>query len=104
MGELPLANIEKWEMRAVLKKAQTAGVIYTPPQHPQDIERLTDNLVQYINDDQLCSADPLVKMAIIHHQFESIHPFGDGNGRVGRILMNFILIKNSFSSIINREL
>lgn len=75
MGELPLANIEKWEMRAVLKKAQTAEVIYTPQQHPQDIERLMDNLVQYINDDQLCSADPLVKMAIIHHQFESIHPF-----------------------------
>ena len=69
-----------------LKNAQTAEVIYTPPQHPQDIERLMDNLVQYINDEQLCNADPLVKMAIIHHQFESIHPFYDGNGRAGRII------------------
>ena len=44
------------------------------------------NLEQYINDDNICELDPLVKMAIIHHQFESIHPFYDGNGRTGRIL------------------
>ncbi|MBA6293195.1 Fic family protein [Colwellia sp. MB3u-70] len=75
-----------------LKNAQTAEVIYTPPQHPQDIERLMDNLVQYINDDELCSADPLVKMAIIHHQFESIHPFYDGNGRTGRIINMLYLV------------
>lgn len=75
-----------------LKNAQTVEVIYTPPQHPQDIERLMDNLVQYINDDELCSADPLVKMAIIHHQFESIHPFYDGNGRTGRIINMLYLV------------
>jgi Fic family protein len=69
-----------------LKNAQTGQVVYTPPQHPQEIERLMNNLMQYINDNALCGADPLVKMAIIHHQFESIHPFYDGNGRTGRIL------------------
>ena len=75
-----------------LKNSQTAEVIYTPPQHPQDIERLMDNLVQYINDDEMCTADPLVKMAIIHHQFESIHPFYDGNGRSGRIINMLYLV------------
>jgi Fic family protein len=75
-----------------LKNAQTGKVVYTPPQHPEDIERLMANLAQYINDDALCDADPLVKMAIIHHQFESIHPFYDGNGRTGRILSMLYLV------------
>lgn len=75
-----------------LKNARTGEVVYTPPQHPDDIVELMDNLVQYINDDQLCEADPLVKMAIIHHQFESIHPFYDGNGRTGRILNILYLV------------
>ena len=75
-----------------LKNAQTAEVIYTPPQHPEEIERLMGNLVQYINDDEMCTADPLVKMAIIHHQFESIHPFYDGNGRSGRIINMLYLV------------
>ena len=75
-----------------LKNAQTGEVVYTPPQHPDDIVHLMDNLVQYINDEQLCTADPLVKMAIIHHQFESIHPFYDGNGRTGRILNMLYLV------------
>ena len=51
-----------------------------------------DNLVQFINTDDLCEADPLVKMAIIHHQFESIHPFYDGNGHTGRILNILYLV------------
>jgi Fic family protein len=69
-----------------LKNAQTGEVVYSPPQHPQEIEILMSNLMEYINDNELCAADPLVKMAIIHHQFESIHPFYDGNGRTGRII------------------
>ncbi|MCP4863864.1 MAG: Fic family protein [Alteromonas sp.] len=78
-----------------LKNARTGEVVYTPPQHADEITALMDNLVQFINNDELCDADPLVKMAIIHHQFESIHPFYDGNGRTGRILnILYLVIKD----------
>lgn len=75
-----------------LKNEQTGEIVYIPPQHPGQIQTLMDNLVKYINDDSLCDADQLVKMAIIHHQFESIHPFYDGNGRTGRILNILYLV------------
>ncbi|NKI19127.1 Fic family protein [Spongiibacter sp. KMU-166] len=75
-----------------LKNLQTGDIIYTPPQEPEEVESLVSNLVDYINDDALCDADPLVKMAIIHHQFESIHPFYDGNGRTGRIINILYLV------------
>lgn len=61
-------------------------VIYAPPQEKNEILDLMSNLEKFINDDELSNIDPLIKMAIIHHQFESIHPFYDGNGRVGRII------------------
>jgi Fic family protein len=51
-------------------------------------------LEKYINDPVLSDVDPLIKMAIIHHQFESIHPFSDGNGRTGRILNILYLVLN----------
>ena len=51
-----------------------------------------ENLAAYINDDTLSDVDPLIKLAIIHHQFESIHPFYDGNGRTGRIINSLFLI------------
>ena len=76
----------------VLKNQRTGEVIYTPPQNPDDILALMNNLIAYINDERLCDADPLIKMAIIHHQFESIHPFYDGNGRTGRILNILYLV------------
>lgn len=72
----------------------TGKIVYLPPQDYDTIISLMDNLVKYINDDQMSDVDPLVKMAIIHHQFESIHPFYDGNGRTGRILNILYLIKN----------
>lgn len=75
-----------------LKNQATGEVVYEPPQSARDIEDLMANLVAYINDDELCDADPLVKMAIIHHQFESIHPFYDGNGRTGRIINMLYLV------------
>ncbi len=75
-----------------LKNLQTGEVVYTPPQDPRQVEMLIGNLVEYINDDELSDCDPLVKMAIIHFQFESIHPFYDGNGRTGRILNILYLI------------
>jgi len=75
-----------------LRHAETGKVVYTPPQHPDDIVKWMRNLEQYINDDELDDLDPLVKMAIIHFQFESIHPFYDGNGRTGRIINVLYLI------------
>jgi len=71
---------------------KTGEVIYTPPQEHAEIVKLMKNLESFINDDTLMDADPLVKMAIIHHQFESIHPFYDGNGRTGRIINILFLI------------
>ncbi len=73
-------------------KNDIGETVYTPPQDPQEIERLMANLEQFINDATLCDLDPLVKMAIIHHQFESIHPFYDGNGRTGRIVNVLYLV------------
>ncbi|MCH8530923.1 MAG: Fic family protein [Saccharospirillum sp.] len=75
-----------------LQNQSTGDVVYEPPQSAQEIEDLMENLVAYINDDERCDADPLVKMAIIHHQFESIHPFYDGNGRTGRIINMLYLV------------
>jgi Fic family protein len=75
-----------------LKNAQTGAVIYLPPQDPAEIQELMTNLEQFMNDPELSDYDPLVKMAIIHYQFESIHPFYDGNGRTGRILNILYLI------------
>ena len=69
-----------------IENASTGEVVHTPPQDPNEILSLMTNLEQFINDDEMSDLDPLVKMAIIHHQFESIHPFYDGNGRTGRIV------------------
>lgn len=91
---------------------RTGEVVYTPPQQADVIISLMQNLVEYINNDALESFDPLTKMAIIHHQFESIHPFYDGNGRTGRIINILYLVKKELlnlpilylsSYIINRK-
>lgn len=75
-----------------LKNAATGQIIYTPPQEYLEISRLMTNLERYINDPGFCGYDPLTKMAVIHFQFESIHPFYDGNGRTGRIINMLYLI------------
>lgn len=67
-------------------------VIYTPPQDIDEVNDKMSNLEAFINNQELSSLDPLIKMAIIHHQFESIHPFGDGNGRTGRIVNILYLV------------
>lgn len=59
--------------------------IYTPPTGENVIREKLDNLEIFINNER--SIDPLIKMALLHYQFEAIHPFGDGNGRTGRILL-----------------
>jgi Fic family protein len=62
-------------------------IIYTPPSGDQIIREKLANLEKFINEN--ITIDPLIKMAILHYQFEAIHPFSDGNGRTGRILLNF---------------
>lgn len=69
----------------MLKNPKTGEIKHIPPQHKDDILRLMDNLEKYINED-LDNFNPLIKLAIIHYQFETIHSFYDGNGRSGRIL------------------
>lgn len=76
-----------------LKNQQTGDVVYTPPQDYDTIVRLMSNLEIIINDDEAWQVDTLVKMAALHFQFESIHPFYDGNGRTGRIL-NILFMVN----------
>ena len=83
----------------VLKNERTGETVYTPPQDSEEIVRLMSNLEQFINDDALCDVDPLIKMAVIHYQFESIHPFYDGNGRTGRIINILYLVAKGLLDI-----
>jgi Fic family protein len=80
-------------------KASDGRVVYTPPQDTTAIVGLMTDLERFINDDESFPADPLIKMALIHHQFESIHPFYDGNGRTGRILNVLYLVKQGLLDI-----
>lgn len=76
-----------------LKDSQ-GNVVYTPPQDSDTINNLMTNLERFINDEGMADLAPLIKIAIIHHQFESIHPFYDGNGRTGRIMVILYLVAN----------
>jgi Fic family protein len=78
---------------------RTGKTIYTPPQDYDTIVRLMKNLIKYLNDDKVHDIDPLIKMAIIHFQFETIHPFYDGNGRTGRIINILYLVLNELLNI-----
>lgn len=82
-----------------LKNTSTGEIIYTPPQDPEEIKDLMTNLEKFINDKESSDFDPLVKMAIIHYQFESIHPFYDGNGRTGRIINILYLIQEKLQDL-----
>ncbi len=77
-----------------LKNEQTGETVYTPPQSHDEIVALMSDLERFINEDAACDWDPLTKMAVLHHQFESIHPFYDGNGRTGRIINILYLVKS----------
>lgn len=72
--------------------------VYTPPS-PELLPGLMSDLEHFINDSAKFDADPLVKMALIHHQFESIHPFYDGNGRTGRIVNVLYLVREGLLDI-----
>jgi Fic family protein len=81
-----------------LKNDSTGEVVFTPPQSYDEIVPLMANLETFINGVDTQNLDPLVKMAVIHHQFETIHPFYDGNGRTGRILNILYLVKEDLLS------
>lgn len=76
-----------------LKHDRSGEIVYVPPQDARVIEASMAALEKFINEDETSKLDPLIKMALIHHQFESIHPFADGNGRIGRILNVLYLTK-----------
>lgn len=80
-------------------KNNKGEVVYEPPKNSHEISDLMANLEQYINDPEIQDLDPLIKMAIIHHQFESIHPFYNGNGRTGRIINILYLVKEALPGI-----
>ncbi len=81
----------------VLKNESTGETIFEPPQSALEVQELMDNLITFIHEED--DLDPLLRMAIVHHQFESIHPFYDGNGRTGRILNILILIREDLLTV-----
>ena len=83
----------------ILKNPATNQIVYTPPQDYKEVRSLMENLMDYINMPDKDNIDPLIKMAIIHYQFESIHPFCDGNGRVGRIINVLYLVLSDLLSL-----
>ncbi len=80
-----------------LKNQKTGEIIFTPPQDYNTIQNLLANLENYINNPN--ELDSLVNMAIVHYQFETIHPFYDGNGRTGRIINILYLLLNELLEI-----
>lgn len=75
----------------VLQNERTGETVYIPPAGEAEIREFLSNLEKYINEDYN-DIDPLIKLAVIHYQFESIHPFCDGNGRTGRIINVLYLV------------
>jgi Fic family protein len=75
----------------VIQNTKTGEVLYTPPLGEEVIRQKLRNLEEYIHGTD--ETDPLIKLAIIHYQFEAIHPFSDGNGRTGRIINSLYLVQ-----------
>ncbi|MFB6175442.1 MAG: Fic family protein [Candidatus Nanohalobium sp.] len=83
-------QLDGWDLRSKQVWIGSGGGIdqaqYVPPP-PEEIEALLQNMVDYINDPDTDEMPVLIKIAIAHYQFEAIHPFEDGNGRIGRLLV-----------------
>lgn len=98
-GELERNNAGFRKLPGTALKDGGGQTVYTPPQDPAEIVALMSGLERFMNDDRMFPVDPLIKMALMHHQFESIHPFYDGNGRTGRILNVLYLVKEGLLEI-----
>jgi Fic family protein len=98
-GELERNNAGFRKLPGTALKDGGGQTVYTPPQDPAEIIALMRGLERFVNTPELFAADPLIKMALIHHQFESIHPFYDGNGRTGRIVNVLYLVKEGLLDI-----
>ena len=95
-----LQNNAGFRTQAGTKLVNSQGqTVYTPPQSTNEVLDLMSNLEKFINDNDFSDIDPLIKMAIIHYQFESIHPFYDGNGRTGRIINILYLVLSGLLDI-----
>jgi Fic family protein len=81
-----------------LRNAVNGDVVYTPPSGEDVLREKLAALERFINEDHLSVMDPLVKLALIHYQFEAIHPFADGNGRAGRIINTLYLVQQQLLS------
>lgn len=98
-GELERNNAGFRKLPGTALKDGGGQTVYTPPQDPAELIELMRGLERFINTPELFAADPLIKMALIHHQFESIHPFYDGSGRTGRIVNVLYLVKEGLLDI-----
>jgi Fic family protein len=85
----------------VLKNPVTGEVVYTPPNGENVIRDKLKNLEDFLYLPQYAEIDPLIKMAVMHYQFEAIHPFADGNGRTGRIINILWLVQEK---LLNRPI
>jgi Fic family protein len=75
-----------------LTNSHTGEVIYTPPEGAEHLRSLLANWERFLNEPT--DLDPVVRMALLHYQFEAIHPFVDGNGRTGRVLNILCLVQD----------
>jgi len=97
-GELERNSAGFRKVPGTALRDQEGQTVYTPPP-PELVVPLMGELERFVNHDELFPADPLIKMALIHHRFETIHPFYDGNGRTGRIINVLYLVKQRLLEI-----
>lgn len=94
-----LPNFQSDLTRIANKKANgEIEVLYTPPHGRELLQRLLIDMLDFVYDDETYLLHPLIKIALAHYQFESIHPFRDGNGRTGRILNILFLCQKEYLS------
>jgi len=84
-------TLGKYKLKDNQIKSSTGAVVYTPPK-ASETKKYMDELISFMNNTE-DTINPLIKVAMIHSQFESIHPFSDGNGRIGRVLISLYLYK-----------